>query len=81
MLKARALGLIVAACAVSLMLADTASAAAKKKMTYEEAWADCKKDLASTLPGDTAASAARYTRGAGCMKQHGYRLKKSSLSE
>jgi len=79
--KLNALVLIAAACAVSLTIADTASAAAKKKMTYEEAWADCKKDLASALPGDTAASAARYTRGAGCMRQHGYRLKKSSLSE
>jgi len=61
-------------------VADMASAATKaKKLTYEQAWEVCRKDLQSTLPGDSAQSAARYTRGAGCMKGHGYRLKRSSL--
>jgi hypothetical protein len=58
--------------------ADTALAAKAKKISYDQAWAECKKDLAF-LGGDAATTAARYTRGAGCMKQHGYRLKKSSM--
>jgi hypothetical protein len=81
MLKFNLLGVVISlSVALPLALADTALAQQKgKKLTYEQAWAECKKDLAF-LGGDAATSAARYTRGAGCMKQHGYRLKKSSLS-
>jgi hypothetical protein len=80
MLKFNVLGVIIAlALALPLTLADTASAQKKgKKLTYEQAWAECKKDVAF-LGSDATTSAARYTRGAGCMKQHGYRLKKSSM--
>ena len=52
-----------------------------KKLTYEQAWAECKKDVTSVLGGEAGTSAARYTRGAACMKQHGYRLKRSSLDQ
>ncbi|MFL4969627.1 MAG: hypothetical protein ACJ8DY_05605 [Xanthobacteraceae bacterium] len=81
MLKFNLLGLTLAlSVTLPLALAGTASAQTRaKKLTYEQAWAECKKDLAF-LGGDAATSAARYTRGAGCMKQHGYRLKKSSMS-
>jgi hypothetical protein len=80
--KSSLLGLTVAlSLALPLALADTASAQKKaKKLTYEQAWAECKKDVA-VLGGDTITSAGRYTRGAACMKQHGYRLKKSSLAQ
>ena len=50
---------------------------AAKKLTYEQ-WAVCKQQVTSLLGGDTTTTAGRYTRGAACMKQHGYRLKKSS---
>jgi hypothetical protein len=81
MLKFNLLG-VVMALSIGLLFAatDTASAQKKaKKLTYEQAWAECRKDVQANLPGDTTQSAARYTRGAGCMKQHGYRLKKSSM--
>jgi len=83
MLKSSLLGLAIAMSgAVLLGLVDTASAQTKaKKLTYEQAWAECKKDVTSTLGADTTTSAGRYTRGAACMKQHGYRLKKSSLDQ
>ena len=62
-----------------LAFSDTARAAPKaKKLTYEQAWAECKKDVAF-LGGEPGTTAGRYTRGAACMKQHGYRLKKSSM--
>jgi len=82
MLKSNLLTVAIAlSIALPLTLADTASAQQKgKKLTYEQAWAECKKDVA-LLGGDTATSAGRYTRGAACMKQHGYRLKKSSLDQ
>jgi hypothetical protein len=75
---------IVATVALSVALplapAGTASAAPKaKKLTYEQAWAECKKDVTSVLGSEATTSAARYTRGAACMKQHGYRLKRSSV--
>ena len=80
MLKPNLLGLVATlSVALPLALADTASAAPKaKKLTYEQAWAECKKDVAF-LGSEATTSAARYTRGAGCMKQHGYRLKRSSV--
>jgi hypothetical protein len=82
MLKSNLVGAVIAlSVALPLALAGTASAQTKaKKLTYEQAWAECKKDL-GFLGGDAATSAGRYTRGAGCMKQHGYRLKKSSMNQ
>ena len=81
MFKAKLPALAIAlAATLPLTLADTASAQQRaKKLTYEQAWAECKKDVA-LLGGDAATTAGRYTRGAACMKQHGYRLKKSSMS-
>ena len=78
MVKSTLIGSAIGLCVALLGFADTASAAKAKKMTYEQAWAECKKDV-SLLGGDTTTTAGRYTRGAACMKQHGYRLKKSSL--
>jgi hypothetical protein len=59
---------------------DTSSAQqqAAKRLTYEQAWAYCKQQVTSVLGTDATTTAGRYTRGAACMKQQGYRLKKSS---
>ena len=74
-MKFRVIGIVAAlAVAMPLTLADTASAAKAKKLTYDQAWIACKKFVAAALPGDTAQSAARYTRGAACMKKYGHRL-------
>jgi len=80
MTPTKLVGLAAALCiAAPLALAGPASAKSKK-MSYEDAWAFCKKEVTSVLGGDPGTTAARYTRGAACMKQHGYRLKKSSMS-
>jgi hypothetical protein len=80
MRKSILLGVTIAASAAILLAAtDTTLAQKAKKLTYEQAWAECRKDVQANLPGDTTQSAARYTRGAACMKTHGYRLKKSSM--
>jgi penicillin V acylase-like amidase (Ntn superfamily) len=79
--KSGLLGVAIAL-SVGMLFAATDMASAQKKakkLTYEQAWAACQKDVQTALPGDTTQSAARYTRGAACMKIHGYRLKKSSL--
>jgi hypothetical protein len=75
MFKSRMLtGLCVLAFAVSLGLAGNASAA-KKKVTYDQAWALCKAELDKAGAYGTAlAPNERHTRGAGCMKKYGYRI-------
>jgi hypothetical protein len=59
--------------------APDAMAQAKKKLTFEQAFAVCKKDVDANVAGtDATTTAARHTRGAACMKRHGYRLKKGT---
>ena len=54
--------------------ADTASAA-KKKVTYDQAWQLCKAELDKSGAWGTGLSAnERHTRGAGCMRKYGYRI-------
>jgi hypothetical protein len=51
--------------------------AAKKKMSYEDAFAKCKQELdAAGVPGVQTSATARSTAGGACMKKYGYRLKK-----
>jgi hypothetical protein len=57
---------------------QAASAQKAKKLTYEQAFADCQAKVKAAMPGETTQSAPRYTMGTGCMKDHGYRLKKGA---
>ena len=45
-----------------------------QKLSYEQAWAQCKSQIDRTTPGDQAS--ARAAAGGACMKKYGYRLKK-----
>jgi hypothetical protein len=63
--------------AALLAASGIAAAQAAKKLSYEQAWGDCKTQIDRTVPGDQAS--ARHSAGAACMKKHGYRLKKTSL--
>ena len=71
---------IIALSACMLLAAtDTSSAQqAAKKLTYEQAWAFCKQQVTSVLGNEATTTAGRYTRGSACMREQGYRLKKSS---
>jgi hypothetical protein len=66
--------LVAAAAATAFGPIDTASAA-KKKLTYDQAYARCKAvmDKAGT-PGVGINPNTRYTQGSACMKKYGYRL-------
>ena len=56
--------------AIAFAFGDSASAA-RRKLTYDQAYAKCKAELdKARLAGHTE----RYTVGAGCMKKYGYRL-------
>jgi hypothetical protein len=72
--KFKLIGAVVAfAVAMPLVLADSASAAAKKaaQVPYDQAWTRCKAQV-DKLPWDQ--HSARYTRGASCMQRFGYKL-------
>jgi hypothetical protein len=76
MVRTNVLLALVLALAASLAYSDMA--AAQKKLSYEQAWAQCKKEISANVPmSDTTTSAARQSAGAACMKKYGYRLKKS----
>jgi hypothetical protein len=66
---------VVALSAAMLFAAtEIASAQKAKKMTYEQAYEQCRGEIG---PGtDANAGPSRYTRGSACMKKYGYRLKK-----
>ena len=70
---------VATAVIAAVVFTGPATAQATKKMTYQQAYDACKKELdAAGAPGVNVSSSARYTMGAGCMKKHGYRLKKKS---
>jgi len=61
--------------ATAFALTDNASAATKKKLTYDEAYAKCKSIMDKEgTPGTTTQANVRHTRGAACMKKYGYKL-------
>jgi hypothetical protein len=72
--------MLLLASVAALVIADASTASAQKKVSYEDAWAKCKEFVnAGGSPNDLGMSHGRYARGMTCMKQYGYRLKKSSL--
>jgi hypothetical protein len=67
--------LLAGALAAAFGLTDDASAATKKKLTYDEAYAKCKSIMDKEgTPGTSTQSNVRYTRGAACMKKYGHKL-------
>jgi len=52
--------------------AGAASAAKAKRLTFEEAWADCKKRMDARIPWFETAQ--RTSAGTSCMKRYGYRI-------
>ena len=59
--------------AMPLGLADKASAA-KKKVSYEQAWKICLDELNKEhVPGTGTQANERYVRIEGCMMRYGYR--------
>jgi hypothetical protein len=68
-------GMVVLSSAV-LVLSGVPDASAQKKLSYEDAYSRCKADLDRTFPSGSTSTTGRNTRGAACMKQMGYQLKK-----
>ena len=74
-------GMFVLSFAAVLAFAGVPGASAQGKVSYEQAWAKCSADVKANYPGESSNSGARYTRAAACMKDFGYRLKKSSMKQ
>jgi 2-hydroxychromene-2-carboxylate isomerase len=70
------ISLIVAAAFVMTSgLAETAVAAKTKKLTYEQAWEACKKEMDKMgVFGTSTQAVERHTRGAACMKRYGHKI-------
>jgi len=71
-------GVFAVSFAAVLTFAGIPDASAQSKVSYEEAWAKCKADVVSQHGAGEGNTAAKYARGGACMKQYGYRLKKSA---
>jgi hypothetical protein len=68
------LAILTIALAAAPGVVVNASAATKKKLSYEQAWAHCKALLdAEKAPGDLAGH-ARTFRGRACMEKYGYKI-------
>ena len=65
---------VAAAFVMSSGLAETA-VAKTKKLTYEQAWEACKKEMDKMgVFGTSTQANERHTRGAACMKKYGHKI-------
>jgi hypothetical protein len=60
-----------------LFIFGAPDASAQKKLTYEQAYRQCKQQVDRTYPTSTETT-GRYLHGGACMKQLGFDLKKSN---
>ena len=60
-----------------LILFGVPDASAQKKMTYEQAYRQCKAQLDRTFPPGSQSQTGRNTAGVACMYQLGFQAKKS----
>ena len=56
----------------TLALAGAPDAVAQNKLTYEQAWAACVKDVKSNYPNEYSATNQRYARFMNCMVDYGH---------
>ena len=78
MLRVRQIcGMSVLSLAGALLLLGAPDASAQKKMSYEQAYAKCKQQVAAAYPAGTSDTSGRASRGGACMKDLGFTLKKT----
>jgi hypothetical protein len=66
-------------CAMLLALPGAASAQQAKKLSYEQAWTQCKQEISKSAPANESLNTAgRHAAGGACMHKYGFRLKKST---
>jgi hypothetical protein len=67
------LGLSIAA---AVIMFGVPNVTAQQKISYEQAYAQCQADIKRTFPAGSTDTAGRNSRGAACMKDKGFNLKK-----
>jgi hypothetical protein len=78
MLRVRQIcGIVVLSSAV-VALSGVPDALAQKKMTYEEAYRQCKAQLDRTFPSGSTSTTGRNSAGVACMYDKGFKAKKSA---
>ena len=70
-------GMVMLSSAV-LVLSGVPDASAQKKLTYEQAYRQCKAQLDRTFPPGSQSQTGRNTAGVACMYDKGFRAKKSA---
>jgi hypothetical protein len=70
--------MIVLSSAGVLILSAMPDASAQKKMTYEQAYRQCKAELDRTFPSGSQSTSGRNTAGVACMYRLGFQAKKSA---
>lgn len=69
-------GMVVLSSAV-LVLSGLPDASAQKKLTYEQAYRQCKAQLDRTFPAGSQSQSGRNSAGVACMYDLGFKAKKS----
>jgi hypothetical protein len=69
-------GMVVLSSAV-LVLSGVPDASAQKKLTYEQAYRQCKAQLDRTFPAGNQSQSGRNSAGVACMYDLGFKAKKS----
>ena len=78
MLRVRQIGGILVLSSAVVVLSGVPDALAQKKMTYEEAYRQCKAQLDRTFPPGSQSQTGRNTAGVACMYDKGFKAKKSA---
>jgi hypothetical protein len=66
---------MIASCVALLSLAGAPDAFAQRRLTYEQAWAACIKEVKSMWPSDALTGTnQRYIHAITCMDRYGYKI-------
>ena len=78
MLRGRQISAMVVLSSAALVLCGVSAASAQTKMSYEQAYRQCKAELDRTFPSGSQSTSGRNSAGVACMYRLGFRAKKSA---
>ena len=71
-------GMVGLAIAATIVVFGVRDVSAQKKLSYAQAFAACKKQVVAAYPSGSSDTVGRNSRGAACMQEYGYTLKKGT---
>ena len=78
MLRVRQICGMIVLSSAALILSGVPDASAQKKLSYEQAYRQCKAELDRTFPPGSQSTSGRNTAGVACMHRLGFQAKKSA---